>query len=94
MYTTKLKKWTKGPVLLLILTGFLSAGVGCAAGGLIIKTWLIDAERGTLVRRDKNQNITEEKSLRDANNYRCYSSTDDQAWRSAFAQAKACCESK
>lgn len=84
----------KGRVLPLILISFLSASAGCAAGGLVVKTWLIDAERGTLVRRDKNQNVTEEKSLRDANNYRCYSPNDDQAWRSSYAQLKACCDSK
>lgn len=86
----KEKLLTKVALLPLILITFLN--VACAAA--TIKTWLISAERGSLVRYDGKGNVSEEKSLRDANNYRCYSPEDDKYWRTLFANAKACCDSK
>ena len=64
-----------------------------ACAGLVIKTWILSSERNQL-ERYKDGKLAETKSLADANGYRCYSRADDQAWRTAYAQAQACCNSR
>lgn len=80
-------------VMFLTLTASLSFSIGCAAS-LVIKTWFLDASIPALVRRDSRGVIVEQKELRDADGYRCYSRSDDEAWRTDFSRAQACCNSK
>lgn len=65
-----------------------------ACGGMTITTWLIDAATAQLVRKDSSGTITDTKSLSAANGYRCYSESDDTAWRDEYATAQNCCNSK
>ena len=58
---------------------------------MVITTWIISAKDAELQRKDGNGNVVARKSLHDADGYRCYSRVDDEAWRSQFAAAKACC---
>ena len=77
------------PLLLLTLTACLST-VACA--GLVIRTWIIDANMDALVRRDSHGSVIEKKALRDADGFRCYSRSDDEAWRADYAQCRASCK--
>jgi hypothetical protein len=94
MYTIQKKRWTKVPHLLLILISCLSGFAFSACAGLVITTWIIDGQRGILVRKDGHGNIVDKKELRDADNYRCYSRSDDEAWRTSYAACRASCSGK
>lgn len=59
---------------------------------MVITTWFLDSSIPALVRKDKEGNIREQKSLQEADGYRCYSRADDEAWRSSYAQLSACCK--
>lgn len=84
----------KAPRLLPILIGFLSGFTISACGGLVVTTWLISAKDGELQRKDGHGNVVAHKPLAEANDFRCYSPTDDEAWRTQYAQLRACCDSK
>jgi hypothetical protein len=74
----------------ILLTWILCLSAVGACGSLQIKTWLIDANDGSLV-RTKNGVVIEKQSYTDANGYRCYSPIDDEAWRARMATLSACC---
>lgn len=65
-----------------------------ACAGLVIKTWILNAELHQLERRDKDGKIVEALPLEKADKYRCYSRSDDEAWRASYAQLSACCDEK
>lgn len=70
-----------------ILLGWIIFPSSCAS--LNITTWLIDAiHEGSLVRKDSNGTIIGRLSYVEANGYRCYSESDDEAWRNRLV---ACC---
>jgi len=81
-----------GPRLLATLIGFLSGLALSACGSLMVTTWINSARDHELQRKDGHGNIVARKAYVAADDYRCYSPIDDEAWRSDLAQCKAACQ--
>lgn len=94
MYTIPKKMFQRALRPLPILIGFLSGLTLSACAGLVITTWQISARDAELQRKDAQGHVIAHKPLTEADDYRCYSPVDDEAWRKEHADLRACCNSK
>lgn len=73
-----------------------------SCAGLKVKTWFTDStqvkkecqDEKPFIRRDSHGNIKEALSVLEADGYRAYSASDDEAWRNRLTLAEQCCASK
>jgi hypothetical protein len=90
MFTKWKKRFRKEARPLPILIGLISGIAFNACAGLTVTAWLVDADHpDELVRLDGSGHVEEELPWAKADNYRCYSPSDDEAWRTKLKTCEA-----
>jgi hypothetical protein len=90
MYTTLKKRFLREARPLPILIGLISGVAFNACAGLTVTAWLVDKGHSEgLVRKDGSGHVVQSLPWANADDFRCYSPSDDEAWRDKLRTCEA-----